>query len=123
MARGGNPTSASAPANPNPCSSPNAKATTHGALAVRPGLPVQAADDLGGDKHDAQRDDGFHRRLRHTHETERGGRQRHAVGQREGRDGHQQPAEIADDQHQRGDKQQMVHAFENVMDAKHEVGA
>src|SRR3954471_16154041 len=36
---GGKPTSASAPANPNPCISPNVKETTQGQRAVIPGVP------------------------------------------------------------------------------------
>src|SRR5436190_10518219 len=60
----GKPTSASAPAKPNPCISPNVRDTTHGRAGRDPGPAPVHLDDLARDKENAQRYARLDRRLR-----------------------------------------------------------
>ena len=85
------------------------------------GPAVQAVQDLHRDEGDRQRDDGLDRRAGHLHPAERGGDQRDAVGDREGRDRRQDAFAAAHDQQQGQHEQQVVDAAEDVLDAEHQV--
>ena len=79
--------------------------------------------DLGGDEHDRQRDGRLDRRRGNMHDLQRRQRQTDRVGNRERRDGDDQPPAVAHDHDQRQHEQQVIEAGQYVADAEHRVGA
>ena len=61
------------------------------------GMALFLVHDLDGKKQNGKRDHGFHGRRRHVHKTQRGQRERDAVGDSERGDCHQQLATPFDD--------------------------
>src|SRR3979490_2862764 len=73
-------------------------------------------DDLDGNQHDAQRNRGLNRRPGYGYETECCGRKREAVRQSKCGYRNQYAAPVADQDHEREYKQQVIEAEENVFD-------
>ena len=121
MAFCGKPISASAPANPRPCSRPKLKATTHGARDVSPQSPPPL-QDLQSYEHDRKRDRRLDQGARDMDDAKGRQRQGDRVGHREGGDRLQQALEAAHEHDQRQHEQQMVEAGEDVLDSQQRIG-
>ena len=118
----GRPTSASALANPSPCSNPNVESHDPWVLLRESGPSLPAMHDLGRDEDDAQCDQRFDGWTRHVQHAERCQRERNAVRDRECRDGCDQASRTIDDQQQGEHEQQVIEAEQDVADAEHGVG-
>ena len=123
MSPGGRPASASAPANPKPCSRPNPSAISQGNRRISVGR-VTVARQLDRERQDADGDQHLDGPRRHARQPQRRGRQRDAVAQGEGGDGpHQQPVVVAEQEQQAEDEEQVVGAREDVLDAQRHVAS
>lgn len=94
----------------------------------RPALPQAwlapaRAHDLGGDEDDAERDEDLDRRPGYADEAERRLRERDAAHDDVRGDRADPPLSARHQQHQREHEEQVVHATQDVLDAKTQVGA
>ena len=118
----GRPTSASAPAKPKPCSRPKLKATTHGARAVRPGLPRRPWTTSAATKTMLRAMIASTGGPGHVHPAHRRSDQGDAVRDRERGDRGDDALAAAHDQQQCQHEQQVVDAAEDVFDAEDQIG-
>ena len=118
--RCGSPASASAPAKPKPCSSPNASAAIHGRRRGR-GVVHVLARELDREQQHARRDQHLDRTRRHVRDAERRRRQRDAVADGERGDGLDQEPRRRHEQQQTEHEEQVVGARQDVLDAERDV--
>ena len=121
MSPSGSPIMVSPLANPNPCKSPNAKATTQGWRMVRLALAALISNDLRTEKENARALSRLPRAARGARVAQGRHRERQAVRDRERGDRLQQHPSIRHEKEEAEDEQQMVDAEQDVFHTHAEV--
>ncbi len=86
------------------------------------GLAAHAADDFGSEEEDGESDGGVEGEEWGAGIAEGGDGECDAMGKGEGRDGLEECPAIGDDKHQAEDKEEVIDAHEDVLDAESGVG-